>query len=267
MDNDAKPKNGEPTEPAERDVSSAEPVSSKPEGAARPPAKAEPKPDADKEEGGSFWAKTQSNLRTIIGAVLVALVIRMVLVEPFQIEGPSMEPTLVDGDRVIVSKYPYGLRLPFTHEAIVTWGVPHRGRVVIATSPADQLDVVKRVIGLPGDRIVVDDDQVMLNGRRLPRQFTRSCGGLCEVWEERNDGVTYHTSRNRYPEPQDYPYGDVTVPPGHVYLMGDHRDRSNDSRFFGPVAISRIKGTAVWIYLSHTSTAGTRWDRMGHAVE
>ncbi|MCC7541923.1 MAG: signal peptidase I [Deltaproteobacteria bacterium] len=267
MSNDAKQRDGAQDGSTERDAGNADRAEPK-DAAPQAGAPKGDRKDGDKgEEGGSFWSKTQSNLRTIVGAVMVALFIRMVLVEPFQIEGPSMEPTLLDGDRVIVSKYQYGLRLPFTHEAVVTWGTPARGRVVIATSPADQLDVVKRVIGIPGDRVVVEDDQVSLNGRRLPRSFTRSCGGLCEVWEERLGDHVYHTSRNRYPEPQDYPYGDVTVPPGHVYLLGDHRDRSNDSRFFGPVAISRIKGTAVWIYLSHTSTAGTRWDRMGSAVE
>ena len=96
------------------------------------------------------WEKIAQNLRTIGGAVLLALVIRTCLFEAFEIEGPSMEPTLLNGDRVVVSKFVYGLFLPFRDQADISWGGPDVGNVVIIKSPADGVDIVKRVIGVSG---------------------------------------------------------------------------------------------------------------------
>src|SRR5688500_17661074 len=110
-----------------------------------PPKPMRPLPVAPPEE--TRWQRTKANLKTIGGAVALALFIRIVLFEAFEIEGPSMQPTLLNGDRVVVAKFLYGLFLPFTTEAIVTWGLPDPGDVVIVKSPADDIDIVKRVIG------------------------------------------------------------------------------------------------------------------------
>ena len=103
---------------------------------------------------GDGW---KSNLLTIGGALLLALLIRVTLFEAFAIDGPSMEPTLLDGDRVVVAKYPFGLFLPFTDEATLNWGGPDPGDVIILHSPADNEDIVKRVIGVGGDEILIRD--------------------------------------------------------------------------------------------------------------
>jgi signal peptidase I len=141
-----------------------------------PAAKTEPaatpktKPAPPPEEG-----RIGSTLRTILGAFLLAFFIRIVLFEAFEIDGPSMEPTLLNGDRVVVSKFPFGLFLPFTDDAVVSWGMPHAGDVVIVKSPADGVDIVKRVIGVPGDRIEVRDDVVYRNGESIRVQVLGPC--------------------------------------------------------------------------------------------
>src|SRR5690606_12608590 len=99
----------------------------------------------------SRWERIAANLRTIAGAVLLAFVLRTCLFEAFEIEGPSMEPTLLNGDRVVVSKFAYGLFLPLRDHAEITWGQPKVGDVVILKSPADGVDIIKRVIGVGGD--------------------------------------------------------------------------------------------------------------------
>ena len=114
------------------------------------------------------WARIAGNFRTIAGAVLLALVIRTCFFEAFEIEGPSMEPTLLNGDRVVVSKFAFGLFLPLRDHAELTWGTPSVGDVVIIKSPADGVDIIKRVIGVGGDTIEMRADRVYRNGEPLP---------------------------------------------------------------------------------------------------
>lgn len=216
------------------------------------------------------WQRTKSNILTILGAVGIAMVIRVMLFEAFEIEGPSMEPTLLNGDRVVVAKYLYGLFLPGMDAAIVTWGHPNRGDVVIVKSPADNIDIVKRVIGLPGDSIEIRDDVVLVNGRPLRRRDLGPCefeSGMtdptgCQWVEEGLGGRTFVTSHSILSQPTERPRS--VVPANHVYILGDHRDRSNDSRYFGPVPFNRVKGRALAIYWSNDH--GVRLERMGHAV-
>ena len=138
---------------------------------AREPAKepAERRRGPDELEDSS-WEKFKANMRTIGGAVLLAIFIRIVLFEAFEIDGPSMEPTLQHGDRVVVAKMLYGLFLPYTHEAVMTWGSPHLGDVVIVNSPADGVDIVKRVIGVAGDTIEIRDGRILRNGDAVPHE-------------------------------------------------------------------------------------------------
>lgn len=216
------------------------------------------------------WEKIAQNLRTIGGAVLLALVIRTCLFEAFEIEGPSMEPTLLNGDRVVVSKFLYGLFLPFRDQADLNWGGPNLGNVVIIKSPADGVDIVKRVIGVAGDFIEVRDDIVYRNGRPLPhRDLGRCLSGTGAAnprchWYQSKVGektFTFSTSRISFdPMP-------VHVPQGHIYVLGDHRDSSNDSRnpAVGAIPVTRVKGRALSIYWS-SGEEGLRYSRMLHNV-
>ena len=222
--------------------------------------------------GGGRWEGTKANLRTIIGAVLLASFIRVVLFEAFEIEGPSMEPTLLNGDRVVVAKFMYGLFLPFAHQASLRWGQPKAGDVVIVKSPADEIDIVKRVIGVPGDRIEMRNDVLYRNGKALSQLNIGPCldaddrrindYGRCEWNREDLGRGPYYTSHSVDSSPSIL-HG-MKVPEGHVFILGDHRDRSNDSRFFGPVHIARVKGRALLVYWS--SEQGVRWHRLGKAI-
>jgi signal peptidase I len=214
------------------------------------------------------WERISTNLKTIGGAVLLAMLIRTVLFEAFEIEGPSMEPTLLNGDRVVVAKFMYGLFLPLRSEAEVTWGAPDLGDVVIIKSPADGVDIVKRVIGLPGDIIEIRQDTVYRNGMALPAQDLGACQygqganmPRCRWTQTEIGDVRFLTSA----AVRMYDDMHVVVPEGQVFVLGDHRDSSNDSRNIGTIPIRRIKGKALAIYWS-SGQDGFRRDRVFQAV-
>jgi signal peptidase I len=230
------------------------------------PAASKPKKPVEPEEDG--WSRFGSNVRTIVGAVLLAFFIRIVLFEAFEIDGPSMEPTLLNGDRVVVAKFPFGLFFPFSDEAVTSWGMPDAGDVVIVHSPADNVDIVKRVIGVPGDRIEIRDDVVYRNGEPIRVRILGPCQEDastedptdCEWVEESIGERHWRTSHSLLSPPESMP--EQTVPPGHIFVLGDHRDRSNDSRNprVGMIPIGRVKGRAEGIYWS--SDDRIRWDRI-----
>jgi len=232
------------------------------------PSLAKPTPTVDE----TRWEKIAQNLKTIGGAVLLALVIRTCLFEAFEIEGPSMEPTLLNGDRVVVAKFLYGLFLPFRDEADLSWGSPNVGNVVIIKSPADGVDIVKRVIGVSGDTIEIEDDTVYRNGTPLPRERLGKCEtGIGSAnprcyWYKSKVGEREFVISSSHVSP--HPRSVVHVPEGHIYVLGDHRDSSNDSRntALGAIPISRVKGRALSIYWS-SSDEGLRWTRMLHNVQ
>jgi signal peptidase I len=239
------------------------------------------RPELEREatEGTKTAEKKPESLRSTIGtvtfAVAIALLIRMVACEPFQIEGPSMEPSLLDGDRVIVSKFAYGLTLYFVEDALVTWALPELGDVVILTSTAaDKAVIVKRVVGLPGDVIEFRDDLAFRNGEPLrvgeighcaPGE-QRSPDPSCRVYEERVGDREFHISQSAHFDGY-YESRRVVVPDGHVYVLGDHRDESRDSRAVGPIPAERVKGRVEAIYLSVSGTGRVRTDRIFHSVK
>ncbi|MFM2418113.1 MAG: hypothetical protein RL385_2836 [Pseudomonadota bacterium] len=216
----------------------------------------------------------QSNIKTIGSAILLAMFIRIALFEAFEIEGPSMEPSLLNGDRVVVAKFVYGLFLPFMNEAVTSWGTPNVGDVVIVRSPRDNVDIVKRVVGLPGDKLELRDGVIYRNGESIPTQSQGRCldrpdeGPFgCEWVEEKLGTHVYRTSRNldSLRTTRDV----ITVEPDKIYVLGDHRDRSNDSRALGTIPIGRVKGKVLSIYWSSeggaagcVSIGGLRTSRM-----
>jgi signal peptidase I len=207
-------------------------------------------------------------------AVLVALLLRAFVVEAFKIPSGSMIPTLEVGDHIFVNKFIYGLRIPWTHIKFMEVRKPRRGEVIVFVYPQDESkDFIKRIIAVEGDTIAVDHDQVILNGKPIKR---RQLPGPCvypdaeegsSQWEPRNctayleelDGVKYrviqdstHSASDRKP---------IRIPPGHVFVMGDNRDNSHDSRFWGTVPDTAIKGKAMIIWWSSGDPDGVRWRR------
>lgn len=185
--------------------------------------------------------------------VLVALVFRTGVAQAYVVDGPSMEPSLVNGQRLLVLRAAYGLSVPGRAAALATWATPSVGDVVVVESPADGLDLVKRVVGVPGDVIEVRRGVVHRNGEAIehadaglcdPTRFVRpdpDCRVLLEGVGERE----WQTSRSVLAVDADA--GPFRVPDGTVFVMGDHRDRSNDSRNFGPIPVELLRGRVLLV--------------------
>lgn len=170
----------------------------------------------------------------------------------------SMNPTLLSGDRVVVNKLAYSLRLPFTRVHLLRWDMPHAGDVITFDSPADEVNLIKRVVAIAGDTVSMRDNQLIVNGRPVPRTLLEAHhvlpteNGLldAEIYRENLAGVTIETARlPGFNHRRDF--APVTVPAGHVLVLGDSRDNSRDSRYIGFIDVQRITGQAVRVALSH----------------
>lgn len=245
-----------------------EPLKAETPPAAEPPkaAPAEKKPEEKKKEEES-WLET---VKTVVYALLIALVIRTFLFQPFNIPSGSMENTLLIGDYLFVEKYAYGYSrysFPFGLMPIpgrIFGRDPDRGDVVVFKLPRDpSTDYIKRVIGLPGDRIQMINDRLYINDHVVPEQRVAD-------YVENIDGFEHHVPRYK----ETLPNGEIhyildrdpdgpadntdvfVVPPGHYFMMGDNRDNSDDSRAgVGYVPAANLVGKAEFIFFSTNGTA------------
>lgn len=197
-------------------------------------------------------------------AILIALmfVFRSAVADWNYVPSSSMNPTLWAGDRVVVNKLAYSLRVPFTLHEVARWGEPQAGDVITFDSPKDDVNLIKRVVAKAGDTVAMRDNQLTINGQLIARtlvdvqRLIPSETGLlqAEIWHEQLGTVGIDVARlpaiNRYRD-----FDPVTVPPGTVMVMGDSRDNSNDSRFIGFIDIHRVTGQAVRVALSHDPDA------------
>ena len=197
-------------------------------------------------------------------AVTVAMLLRIFVVEAFQIPSGSMIPTLEVGDHIFVSKFAYSVGLPYSNKKVVKYGVPKRGDIIVFKYPKDQkMDYIKRVVALPGEKVEVRRNEIFINGRPMPRRnVTGPCSyadGVyhkdvpCELWMEELDGRTHPVYQQPGSASNSLPF---EVPAGHVFVMGDNRDNSNDSRVWGPVPEELIKGRALIIWWSRGPITG-----------
>ena len=170
----------------------------------------------------------------------------------------SMRPTIVDGDRIFVNKLAYGLKIPYTTWHIAEWGNPQRGDIVVFYSPSDGQRLVKRVIGLPGDSVAMRNNQLIINDKRVTYEpINRLRSKHPSPGKDENpysivedlDGAR-HPVRIAPLRPSLRSFGPVTVPKGKYFLMGDNRDNSADSRYFGFVERNRVLGRALSIVIS-----------------
>ena len=209
--------------------------------------------------------------RSFFPIILVVLLIRSFLFEPFRIPSDSMMPTLLDGDFIFVNKFTYGLRLPVVNREVVALGEPQRGDVVVFRLPSDpSTNYIKRLVGLPGDHIVVREKRVYVNGEQLPVRLDGmfepfASTPLAQIGVETlgaaDHRVLYIGERPSY----DF---DSVVPEGHLFFMGDNRDNSRDSRFpeVGFVPQDNVVGKAVRIWLNWNLPHAPDWRRIGQAI-
>ncbi|RMD80864.1 MAG: signal peptidase I [Gammaproteobacteria bacterium] len=212
--------------------------------------------------------------RSFFPVILVVLLLRSFLVEPFRIPSGSMIPTLWVGDFILVNKFAYGIRLPVLQTKVLDVGEPERGDVVVFRYPEDpSTDYIKRVVGLPGDHIVYRNKTLYINGRPVPQRvlgpYTAVPTGLSLPAQLREEELPGHSHRivvhPRFRGRLDR--GEWWVPEGSYFVMGDNRDNSNDSRAWGFVPERYLVGKAVLIWMAwNGADGGVNWDRIGLSI-
>ncbi len=218
------------------------------------------------------WIKfLREEARPMLITVLVLFAFRSAVADWNDVPTGSMKPTIIEGDRVFVNKLAYDLKVPFTTWHLAAWDNPKRGEIVVFFSPYDGQRLVKRVVGVPGDRIELVNDQLFVNGQpakyeplgsktinEIPVTEQASHEFASETVQDCSHPVM-STPALRAPRT----FGPITVPENQYFMMGDNRDNSFDSRFYGCVERNRIVGraSAVVISLDHTDHYLPRWHR------
>lgn len=217
----------------------------------------------------SIWIVRES--RSMLPIVIVIFILRSFIIEPYRIPSSSMEPTLLPGDFIIVNKYSYGIRQPFTNKVIANVGKPKRGDIAVFHNPNDERQLfIKRVVGVPGDLISFKNNKFFINNNEVPSEPQGT--------NLNHDDNMVHKSIENLIGNKHYIYksGDelnsktymkdleVLVPKDHYFMMGDHRSNSSDSRYFGIISYKSLVGKfqAVWLSFN-TNTLEFRWDRFG----
>ncbi|MFI9652269.1 signal peptidase I [Guyparkeria halopsychrophila] len=206
--------------------------------------------------------------------LLAVLVIRSFLFEPFRIPSGSMMPTLLIGDFILVNKFTYGLRLPVVNTKVLPIGEPERGDVAVFRYPQQpEVDYIKRIVGLPGDTVRVDDQRLWINGEPVSLETTGRYDGDANL---KHAGLT--TAVETLPEDEPHRIlmdtdrrlgaAEWTVPEGQYFVMGDNRNHSNDSRFWGTVPESNLVGKAVMIWMHwNWQDGGFDAGRIGRSID
>lgn len=229
-----------------------------------------------------IWSKQTSSDETAAGShgrdvlveysksffpvLLLVLVIRSFVFEPFRIPSGSMEPTLVKGDFIFVQKWAYGLRMPVTETKILETGSPLRGDVVVFRYPPDpSVNYIKRIVGLPGDEIVYKRHRLWVNGEEVPLvqapDASRESPRFIETLDQREHSIFVWSPDFSQRD------GVYKVPEGHFFVLGDNRDKSKDSRYIGFIPESHLVGEAVRIWMHIDGWRWPRWERIGTRIE
>ncbi len=203
--------------------------------------------------------------RSFFPVLLIVLVIRSFIFEPFRIPSGSMMPTLLQGDFIFVKKFAYGLRLPVTETKILETGSPERGDVVVFRLPQDpSINYIKRVVGLPGDTVVYEDHRLTINGELVELEQSPTANPGEPVYIENLDGRRHEILITNAYSVRDDVY---TVPEDHYFVMGDNRNNSKDSRFIEAIPESYLVGEAVRVWMHMDGLSWPRWDRIGTKIQ
>lgn len=219
-------------------------------------------------------------MESLIVAILVALCLRFFVISAYKIPTGSMVPTLKIGDFIFAYKLPYGVPIPFSNGDRFNKSLPKRGDVVVFRYPGNQnVNYVKRVVGLPGDRIAIKNKKLYINETEatyvpMAEQVIADLPGheYYSAYRESFPESTHLVIRNRS-EDADF-FGPVVVPPGQIFVLGDNRDSSDDSRYWGTVPVNHLEGRVVMIWMSFDwfnrwgdeRYPTVRWDRVFKAV-
>ncbi len=213
---------------------------------------------------------------SIFIALIIATSFKSAIADWYVVPTGSMKPTIVEGDRVFVDKLAYDLKVPYTRWHITEWDSPQRGEIVVFPSPADGTRLIKRIVGVPGDRVEMRNDQLIINGDRVEYEPISQLND--ESLTVKNLSPTYECIENLFGTQHPVmfiplrramrSFGPVKVPEGKYFMMGDNRDNSADSRYFGFVDRSLILGQAKYIVMSLdiNSYYRPRWGRFFTAL-
>ena len=227
-----------------------------------------------------FWCKKRTDgvepnkiieySRSLFPVFITVLLLRSFLIEPFRIPSGSLEPTLLVGDFLAVNKFAYGLRLPVVEKKIVPFKEPKTGDIAVFRWPPDpSFDYIKRVIGTPGDHVEYRNKVLFVNGVEMKQDFIEytideSSGKSVVKYHENLQGVGHDIFRRADVEPVDF---DIVVPEGQYFMMGDNRDDSADSRYWGFVPEENLRGKAMLVWMSWNSqTDSIRWNKIGEII-
>jgi signal peptidase I len=214
--------------------------------------------------------------RSFFPIILIVLVVRSFIVEPFRIPSGSMMPTLLIGDFILVNKFSYGVRLPVVNLRILDTGTPQRGDVAVFRYPEDpKVDFIKRIVGVPGDRIVYMNKVLYINGEQAPQRYLEGYVGtgsgnvmtgarrLQEDLTGTEHEILIMPGRNDFGGNFEY-----LVPEGHYFAMGDNRDNSRDSRFWGFLPEENLVGKAfmIWMNWDWQQDGVVGWGRLGNGI-
>lgn len=213
--------------------------------------------------------------RSFFPIFLIVLLLRSFLFEPFRIPSNSMMPTLLTGDFILVNKFDYGIRLPMINKKIIPVRDPQRGDVMVFRFPEDdKTPFIKRVVGIPGDRITYKNKQLTLNGEKIDLEKMGVYQGVgsgmgmtgANMLQESLDPIVHSILTS--PDRETRGVNDFVVPEGEYFVMGDNRDNSLDSRFWGTVPDENIIGRAfrIWMYWD-TKSKGMDWSRIGRKIQ
>lgn len=226
-----------------------------------------------KQDPNALSSKIFEQGRSFFPIFVLVFSLRSFLVEPFRIPSSSLEPTLLVGDFVLVNKFAYGIRLPVIDQKIIPISSPKRGDVVVFSwPPNDTFDYIKRVIGIPGDKISYHNKKLTINSLEAKQAFLDSTSFLNERGELQDVDKIKETlgkvKHDIYVEPTVPAFDfDITVPDGHYFVMGDNRDNSSDSRYWGFVPDKNLRGRAFLIWMSWNGLKSTvRWPRIGTII-